>query len=271
MSSQKPLTEKRCPQHDRAAGPQRARDHRAAPHRVEEREHRVADVVCRERQPREVRLRDPADAAVRVDDPLRRAGRAGGVEDAGEIRLFPPDEPERVVREQVGERVRRRPRPGSRRPLADDDDVLEPRQVERRDPVEEAAVDDECARAAVVELVLEEAAAQLGVDRRLDDSGPGRAVPRRAGVPAGLEHRRDDVAGLEAEPAQAAADARSPVGERRVRQIAVELGDPDPVGPALGAIGHELRGDPPAVVDAHRAADQSAVKPPSTTRQCAVT
>ena len=186
-----------------------------------------------------------------MDDPLRRTGRAGGVENAGEIGLVPANEPKRVVGEQIGERMRRRPGRGLGLRLADDDNVLEPRQVERRDPVEEAAVDDECACATVVELVLQEAPAQLRVDRRLDDPGPRGAVPRRAGVPAGLEHRRDHVTGVESEPPQAAADAGSPVGEGRIREVAVELGDPDPFGPPLGAVGDELRRDPPPVIDAH--------------------
>jgi hypothetical protein len=192
-----------------------------------------------------------------VDDALRRAGCPGRVEDAGEIGLLPPNEPERVVLEEVGERVCRPPGWGLGVRFADDDDMLELRQVERRDPVEEAAVDDECTRAAVVELVLEKAATKLGVDRRLDDPGPRGAVPRRARVPAGLEHCRHDVTGSQPEPMQAAADAGSPVGERRIRQVTVELGDADSVGPPLGAVGDQLRRDPPAVVDAHPVAPVS--------------
>jgi hypothetical protein len=112
----------------------------------------------------------------------------------------------RVVGDEIREGVGGRTRQALARRPADDDDVIERREVEAVQAVEPAAVEDEGARAAVAQLMLEEAAAELGVDRGLDHAGPGGAVPGGAGDAIRLEHGRHPVAGPETERSQPAGD-----------------------------------------------------------------
>ena len=100
--------------------------------------------------------------------------------------------------------------------IADQHDLLEMRQVEAREPVDEVGLGDEHLRPGEVERVLQVGAARGQVERRVDRSGGVGAEPGAEHVRAGGHPHGDVVAHLDADALQGVGGAP---GLRRRRGV----------------------------------------------------
>ena len=158
------------------------------------------------------------------------------------------------MRECVGDR-HRGAAAGRLAGAADDDDRAEAGQLEAVEALEPALVDDQHLRARAADDVAQELALEVDVDGHVDGAGPHDPEPGREVVERWGKHRRDPVAGRDAEACERARDALGAVAQLGVGEVAVDRAHRPPVSEPLRAVVDQGRDHPLAVVSGRHRAD----------------
>ena len=103
----------------------------------------------------------------------------------------------------------------------------------------------------------QELALEVDVDGHVDGPGPDDAEPGGEVVERRRQHRRDAVAGCDAEGDECAGDALGPVANLRVREVAVDRAHRSCVAESLCAVVDQRGDDPRAVVSCGHLRDRT--------------